>query len=391
MRWQDFPLPDGSYSDDTRPWAQQDVCNYLPTFTELEGSRSRLKLACVPGMEVFATVGAGPHRGARDVEGKAFVVSGQTLYQVSPLGVVTSIGTIPGVELVSMTHNQVTGGNELVIGTGDNSYVYNTVTATLAATGVALASVDFLNQLVIGIEPQRRFFRYSGLATAMTYNDLDNESAESSPDRIVGGIVSQAEYLVFGERTIEVWQNTPNESTAFQRGFVIERGCAGTNTIKRLDNGVVFLGNDMILYRLEGNQTVPVSTKAQAAAFGRSDPEKALAFTWEDRGYVVYYLTFQDGQTWGFDMTSKRSHRRKSFGLERWRLNTLFKWNDGWYGGDYSNGKLYKLVWGQAHEGSTAMPRSIRSGVLHDIGNRVQVHGLKLLVNTGGTKSLPGA
>jgi hypothetical protein len=41
-QWRDFPLPDGSYSDDTRPWSQQDVCNYLPTFAEAAGTRSRV-------------------------------------------------------------------------------------------------------------------------------------------------------------------------------------------------------------------------------------------------------------------------------------------------------------------------------------------------------------
>src|SRR5690606_2113125 len=136
--WRDFPLPDGSYADDTRPWTQQDVCNYLPTFAEAQGTRSRLKLATAPGLRLHAVVGDGPHRGARDGEGQRFVVSGNKLYRVAPDGNATELGTSPGTRRVSMTHNQVAGGNQLVIATGDNSYVWDTVAGTLTATGIPL-------------------------------------------------------------------------------------------------------------------------------------------------------------------------------------------------------------------------------------------------------------
>jgi len=388
--WADFPLPDGSYSDATRPWSQQDVCNYLPTFAESSGTRSRVKYACVPGLQTFATVGDGPHRGARDVEGKLFVVSGRTLYQVATDGTATSKGTIPGTGLVSMTHNQIANGNQLLIGTGDNSYLYDTVLDTLVATGIPLTSVDFLNQLFLGVDQARRFSRYSGLADGMSWNTLDNLSAESAPDRIVGGIVSQGEWLVFGERTIEPWSNTPSQDTAFVRnsGCIAERGCINANTIKRLDNTVFFVDNNFIPCRMQGSQPVPIAPKSIIDELSLGDPQKLLALTWEDRGYVTYYLTAQDGRTWGYDVTSQKWHRRESFGLDRWRLNTLFKWNGDWYGGDFQSGKLYKLVRNYVYEGCEIMPRRIRSGVLHNNGNRVVVNGVKLTMQTGGTESI---
>jgi hypothetical protein len=387
VTWQPFPLPDGSYSDATRSFSHQDVVNLLPTPAEAAGTRSAMKYPPVPGLQVFAAVGDGPHRGARDVEGKLFVVSGNGLYQVATDGAATLLGTIPGTGRVSMTHNQVAGGNQLVIGTVDNSYVYDTTDGTLAATGVPLQSVDFLGQMVLGIEPQRRFWRYSALADAKSWSSLDNESAESSPDRIVGGIVSQGEWLVFGERTIEVFTNTPNESTAFQRGAVIERGCANANTLCRLDNSVFFVDAGGIPCRLQGYTPVPIAPKAIIQEIASGDPRKLFAYTWEDNGYVVYYVTAQDGRTWGYDVTSQRWHRRESFGLNRWRLNTLFKWRGEWYGGDYQNGKLYKLVWGYMYEGCEIMPRRLRNGVLHNNGNRVTVHGVRLTVEAGGAES----
>jgi hypothetical protein len=223
-----------------------------------------------------------------------------------------------------MTHNQIDGGNELLIGTRDNAYVYNTVTGTLHQNaGVALQSVDFLNQRILGVDVGRRFWRYSGLADATSWNTLDNESAESSPDRIVGGIVSQGEWLVFGERTIEVWRNDPTQDTAFQRSEVIERGCRNADTIKRLDNTVFFVDNNGIPVPLERLPAVPIGSKAIIQLIAECDPAKLFAFTWEDKGYAVYYITGKDGKTLGYDVTSGKWHRRQSFGLDRWRLNTL--------------------------------------------------------------------
>jgi hypothetical protein len=392
MDWTPFPLPDGSYADHTREWTDQDIVNYLPTKAERSGTRTAIKYACVPGLNLFVRVGTGPHRGAEDVEGKLFVVSGTVLYQIGVTGTATVIGTIPGTGFVSMTHNQIDGGNELLIGTFSTSYVYNTVTGVLTNTGIALFSVDFLNQRFLGVDPLRRFWRYSGLASGTSWNDLDNEDAESSPDRIVGGKVSQSEWLVFGGRTIEVWPNNPNDTSAFpQRGTVIEKGCANANTICRLDNTLYFLGNDYIVYKLQGYTPIPVSPKALTEVFAASNPDKAFAFTYEDNGYVIYYLTFQDGQTWGFDVTNQQWHRRESFGLDRWRLNTLLKWNNDWYGGDYSDGRLYRLDWRYALEGCELLPRRIRTGVIHNNGNRISVAGLRVMLATGGVVSTPGA
>src|SRR3546814_19454020 len=114
-RWRDFPLPDGAYADETRPWTQQDVCNYLPTFAEGEGTRSRLKLATAPGLRLHAVVGDGPHRGARDVEGKRFVVSGSKLDPAASQGVWTARGPIPGTRRSSMRPHTTSRGQPLVL------------------------------------------------------------------------------------------------------------------------------------------------------------------------------------------------------------------------------------------------------------------------------------
>jgi hypothetical protein len=398
--WSDFPLPDGSYSDLTRDWTQQDLENYIPLPAQQAGTRSRVLYRTAPGMEVFANIGSGPHRGAISVEGTLFVVSGTALYEVASNGTATNRGTIPGTGRVCMAYNQITDGNQLVVGNGSSGYVYNTVTADfsqIADDGFAgFKSCDFLNQYIVGVEPLGRFWYHSELVDALSYNTLDRYGAETSPDAIQGLVASHNEVLVFGARTIEPWVNDPENNaagTAFQlqRGSVIERGCINGNTIRRLDNSVFFVGDDRVPYRLNGYTPVPIGTPVLAAAWRDLNPAKAFAFTYEDRGHVVYYVTWGDGQTWGYDVVTGKWHRRQSFGLNRWRLNTLVKWGNEWVGGDFQTGKLYRLAWGFVYEGCEIMPRRIRTGVLHADGNPVTVAGFKVVASTGGEESVASA
>lgn len=384
-----FPIVGGSYTDDALPWAHQDTVNYLPVKAERPGTRSPAKLAMVPGMRVFADIGDGPYRGSRDVEGKRFVVSGTKLYQVAVSGVATELGMIPGTGRVCMTHNQITGGNQVVIGNGSSGYAYNTYTGSFAQITddafPGMKSCDFLNQYILGVEPFGRYWFHSALVDATDYNALDEYQAETSPDRIMGLIALHNEVLVFGERTIEPWTNVPTDNAAFQlqRGSVIESGCASGNTICKLDNSVFYLTENGQIARLNGYTPQIVSTYAMEGAIRDCDWSRAFAFTWEDKGHTVYYITFPDGYTWGYDVRQSEWHRRKSFGIDRWRLNTLFKSAGEWYGGDYQTGKLYRLDWSYALDGCDPIERIRTCGYIHDSGNRVIVNAFEARLDAG--------
>src|SRR5690606_5013968 len=207
-----------------------------------------------------------------DVEGKRFVVSGTKLYQIALDGVATELGTVPGTGRVCMTHNQIAGGNQVVIGAGSSGYGYNTYTGTFGQITddafPGMKSCDFLNQYILGVEPFGRYWFHSALVDAESYNALDEYQAETSPDRIMGLIALHNEVLVFGERTIEPWTNVPTDNAAFQlqRGSVIESGCASGNTIVKLDNSVFYLTENGQIARLNGYTPQIVSTYALEGA-----------------------------------------------------------------------------------------------------------------------------
>ena len=175
----------------------------------------------------------------------------------------------------------------------------------------------------------------------------------------------------------------------YQRSVVIQRGCISGDSIVRIAGTLFFVGDDYIPYRLDGYAPVPIGPKPITSDLSGTDPRKLFGFGWEDRGYLVYYITAQNGHTWGYDVTSGRWHRRESYGLDRWRINTLTKFELDWYAGDYSTGLMYRLEWGYVYEGCEIMPRKLRSGVLHNQGNRVRIHGFRLFSETGRDECLP--
>lgn len=389
-RWQDAPVVGGAYSDDTRPWTCQDTVNYIPVRTERPGGRSEYQLRSAPGFYMVADTGShAPIRGMHNVEGTLLVVAGTTLYKVGLDFACTAVGSIPGVLRVSMAHNQIAGGNQVAIANGNAGYVYDTVNGTLSQiTDEAFpgaSSFDFVDGYITFIDPSRNFAGTSDLADATSYSTLDRYQAEGSPDKLVGQIVDHREWWLFGERTIEPYQNTGASTGTFQRsgGTVIDVGAASPYAIAKIDNSVIWLGNDGIVYRANGYTPVRISTFPMDQAISRCTLSSAFAFTYEDRGHKIFYLTLQDGQTWGYDVAMQEWHRRASRGLDRWRLNDLVFWNGMWIGGDFANGKLYRLDWNVMQEDGEIMERLRVTGVLHDSQNQVIVNGVALVFDTG--------
>lgn len=389
-RWVDAPIVGGAYSDDTRPWSVQDTVNLIPVYAEKEGTRSPKMLRCAPGFSDFADTGTNaPIRGMRNVEGLLLVVAGTQLLSISPKGAVKALGTIPGTGRVVMAHNQITNGNEVAIPSGTSGYVYNTVTGVLQRITdegfPGAVTFDYIDSYITFIEPGRRFAGFSDLANATEYNTLDRVEAEGSPDKLVGQIVTHREWWLFGERTIEPFVNTGAAQGTFQRsgGTVMEVGASSPFAISRLDNSVVWLGDDGVVYRANGYSPQRISTYPIEQAISRCTVETAFSFTFEDRGHKIYYLTFQDGHTWGYDVATQEWHRRQSKGLNRWRVNDLVRWNGKWIAGDYSNGKLYTLDWNVQTEAGVEMERMRVTGVLSDSQNAIIVNALELVFETG--------
>lgn len=394
MTWAPLQVFGGCYKDDTLPWSAQDTVNWIPVHAEVQGTRTPVMLRGVPGLRPTASMGSagGPgigFRGAYNADGVFVYVRGDTLYRhVDDTTAPVSIGTIPGVGRVDITHNQITGGNQIFIATGTGAYVYNTVDGTLVQVTddgfPGAKSCDYIDSYIVAVEPGGRFWFNSALADATSYNTLDRYEAEAAPDKIVGLVVSHAEVIVFGERTMEFFYDSGAQTTTFQRrsGTQTEVGAASQFAIAKLDNTVYWLGNDGSMYMLNGYTPARISTSPIEQQVARCDASKCFALVYEDRGHKIVYFTFPDGLTWGYDVATQEWHRRKSYRLSRWRVNTLTKWSGAWYAGDYTNGSLCTLDWRVNTENGKPLVAERICPVMHQNMNRIRLNAVELGVDS---------
>lgn len=387
--WRPAPIVGGCYKDDTRPSSAQDCVNYIYVKADVPGGRSASLLRGLPGLTAFGTATGTPVRGLRNVEGNLYAVRGNDLSQVAVDGTATSLGPISGVGLVSMTDNEISGGHQLAIGTGPSGFVYNTVTnALVPITDPGFPGTpifEFIDNYVIGMDPLGKFWFESDLANALSYNTMDRQEAESAPDDIVTLIVNHSEVWVMGGRTIDPFIDNGTATGTFVRapGIVIEQGCAARFSAVVLDNAVFWLGNDGIVYKSNGYTPVRKSTHAIEQEIRDLDWSQAFAFTWTDGGHKVYYLTFPDGHTWGYDCATDLWHRRESYRLHRWRISALVFWNGVWIAGDYETGQLYKLDWDNYTENGEDLVAERTTGVLSNNGDTIINSGFALTMDTG--------
>lgn len=400
MRAQPIAMVGGFYTDDSLPWSCQDTVNWLPTRAEVEGTRTPWKLETCPGLRESLWLGASsaPIRGMHDLEGQLYFVSGQTLYRKRIDGGVDALGLIPGVSRVQMTHNQFKTGYQLLVenGQGGGGYVYSTVDNTFSKITdegyPGSISSDYLDSYMLGVEPLGRYWFHSNLADATDYNTLDRYEAEASPDKIVGLAVSQFEVVVFGQRTVEFFFNSGGQTGTFQnRRQSITRGCASRHTIQKLDNSLFWLGDDGIVYRLDGYAARRISTQPLEKAIADYNWSEAISYVWEDRGYKVYYLTFPGGLTFGYDVVTGLWTRRQSFGMDRWRLSHIVKSGNTWYGGDFQTGRIWVIEWDYYLEGRDPMIRRHVTGVLHDNQSQLIIPSAELIFGTGTLPTVPQA
>jgi hypothetical protein len=395
MDWLPAPLVGGAYKDNVRSASVQDTVNWIPERIERPGGRTEWMLRDAPGARVLCDLGTNaPIRGLHNCEGTLFAVSGTTMFRVGATGIATPLGTIPGVSRVSIDHNQITDGNEVLIANGSSGYVFNTVTGVLAqitdTSYPGAVVVTYLNQVLVQIAPNRANWFHSDVTQAMQYLSTDSYEAEAAPDLLVTLIASHGQLIVFGDRTAEFYENVDGGSSFFERmqGTTLEVGCAATHAIARLDATVYWGGSDGCGYRLNGLSPERITTHAIEQAWAQCDRKKMFCFTFEDLGHKIVYFSFPDGYTWGYDVATQEWHRRQSQGLNRWRMNALAYWNKQWIAGDYANGKLYVLDWNYKLEGCEELVRDRISGVLHNNQNKIGLNAIELVFETGGPASL---
>ena len=216
--------------------------------------------------------------------------------------------------------------------------------------------------------------RSTGLnSTSIT--TLDNAFAESGPDGLLRAIAFRGELFLMGQGTIEVWQNTGNPTGfPFSRATVLPRGLVGPHAVAGHEDGwsnsLIWVGDDSIVYRLDGYTPTRISTHSVERMIEALDDRATLeASVFMAAGHAFWCLRSPEW-TWVYDLTTQAWHERRSHGSPTFRGSASVRAFGRWLLGDANTGKVFILDENAQREGSDPLVARIESVPTDDFPNR---------------------
>lgn len=353
-------------------------------------------VACVGrmGSENFAS--GAPARGCREVDGSAYFVLGPELVKVDSAGSKTVLGSVPGQSLVSMTDD---GVNVIVANGTSTAYYYNVQTSTFSTIALPASaySIAYLDTYIVFSSDERRWY-ISAVGDSDSFDSLDFALKSKSPDDLIGLIEDHSEILLFGAKTVEPWFNSGEIDFAFSQNTagVIDRGTAARHSIAKTDNTIFFLGDDYIVYRLQGYQPVRISTDSIEVrisdvinAGGAADVSNAHAFVFFEHGHKFYQLTIPNRVTLLYNIATNLWSTLKHFDYPTHHANCYcFAYGKHLFGA--IDGGVKRMARSIYDDSGRPLKPIVRSKYYSAEGRRLRWKKIKVLCDFGSTPLLSG-
>lgn len=386
-----LPFATNSYKSPSLPVSAQRLVNM---YAEKQPPDAKTDVAVFghPGILLLATCGVGPVRGSHKMGGVAYFVSGQRLYSVTSTGVATDLGgSITGTGPVSMDDN----GTQLVITNGSFGYLYSTTLGFTLITDADFNAAEtnqfFDQRFYFDWKNTNKFFG-SDILDGTSYSALIFGSAETRPDNVKALVLNKQILLVFGDSTIEPWQDIGAANMPLERvpGVVIERGLAAPRATAKEDNSVFFLGEDRRFYRLDGLTPIGISTPAIDAEwqnYSIVSDAYCLSYSWNGHKFVVIHFVAAN-KTWVYDISTGLWHERESWDINgrllgRWMGNCTLACYDKQLIGDAYSGKIGYLDNSTYTEFGTTTQALCTTPPIHSDRKRMFMSRLELDIEAG--------
>jgi hypothetical protein len=280
-------------------------------------------LTRAPGISSWGTVGSGPSpiEGLYADHGLLYAVCGGGFYSITSSAVATFRGAVGSSTEIDMDSNTTA----VVIVSPPLAYSYTPASTTFAAisdsdfTSRGAGDVEHLDGYMLFREPSTGRFFSSDLNSVSAYDALNFATAEGSPDALVGMKVDHRNIVLFGERSIELWENSGASGFPFERminGF-IELGCINGKTVAKGDNSVWWVADDYTVRRLEGATPMRVSHHGVEQWLRTVTLVSLRGYFYSLEGHLCYVLKAPEG-CFVFDITTQSWHERQTYDYDTW-------------------------------------------------------------------------
>ncbi len=313
-----IPLVGPTYQAWSLPFDAQRAVNLYPVMDK--NGKETTALYGTPGYALFGTGGVGPVRGGfYSQNGRAFFVSGSTLYEIDSGGTTTSRGTLlQSAGNISIDENPT----QLAICDQTNVYIFTYSSNAFAqVTSINLpisGTLTFLDGYFIVNKVRTGAFYISAPNDGFTWAALDFATAESSPDALKRVLNALGQLYLFGETTTEIYTNNGASDFPLQKiaGGKMEVGILAPHTAIAIESSVIWLGRDDhgrgIVYRATGISPKRISNDAIELLFqNATDPENITTYAYQEQGHV--FVVFTGGglvTSLTYDISTDQWHER---------------------------------------------------------------------------------
>lgn len=365
----------------SKPWSGAKLVN---AFSEkADGDKTAdFAIMAIPGLVLFSDISGAAVRGIHRMINQLYAVVGSTLYSVSSGGVATPLGTIGGTSPVRIVDN----GTQLAIHggpLGQTGYILDGGTVYTQPTNLPpVSDVTYIDGYFVWCVANSDQFIISALNDGLSYDPLDVATVEGAPDYLVGVVNDHRELQFYGTDTVEIWYNNGDADFPFARqgNAFIERGCIDKNSLVKIDNSVMFIGDDRVCYRLNGYDPVRISTHAIEYHLGRASYYRAFTTTLD--GHKIYAVN-TDAGCFVYDAATGAWHERKSFGKDNYRVSCATTAYGTTIVGDGYTGKLYTLDLDDYTENGEIIPIEVEIPTIEQNRERLTLYALEIYCETG--------
>lgn len=358
--------------------------------------QSAVVLLGTPGAALYGvTLPTSPIRGWHIAGALLYVVAGSTLYSINTYNGVTAIGTlVVSGSTVSMADNS----NQLIIVDGFAGYICNLVSNTLTQISDVnfpngCTSVTFLNSRFICNVPNSRTFVVSQVLDGTSWTPYIYGTKENSSDLLVEVDVLNGNLVLWGQRSIEMWQDVGSSPLPYQRinGATQQWGLAARDSHVHIGTSEIFLGvnpdGGVKVVKIQGYTPVPVSNSdIEYLISNFANINQAVAMVYNVYGHSIYHLTFpSENRTLAYDDTTGIWHEAQTgtapYGRHFGNLSIAF--NAKTLVSDSTSGIIYALDPDVYTDNGANIRREVCTRHLRADGNELHLSRLLLEMPSG--------
>lgn len=378
-----------SYAARALPLSAQRTVNYFAEASPPD-AKAPVVMFNAPGIKDFATGLGGAVRGRHVMGGVLYCVAGNGVYSITAAGVATLLGTInTSSGHVSMASNRASP-LQMIIVDGTDGWIYDTSGGLVEITDAQFAAADTVTfqdgYFILNEAGTSRFF-VSAIDDGTSYVGTDFADSEASSDEVVVVYSHRQTLVVFNTLTTEFYYNSGNTDFPFERiaGGVMQRGCAAAFSVASDVDTLVWLGDDRIVYQLNGFSPLRISTHAIEEDLRKmSDVSDAFGFFITISGHKFYHITFPTGRkTYVIDLTTGLWHERESVDQRHWRGGAYVRAYEKDLIGDAFVGRIGELDMDTFTEFGEAMQGILTGPVIHNDRKRAFHRRFEIDIESG--------